>query len=124
MRPFLTRGQHNSPVFYIGVQGIACSNIESAAKWAWKNDLPFRRNFGLHGKTILPDLLFLYNSSSLRTKLEAIRNKVGYPEVWRDYSSVVIKPGDLLGNVERANAFEAKRQIVKIDKPLDRKVHF
>jgi endothelin-converting enzyme/putative endopeptidase len=56
-----------------------------------------------------------------KVKLEAIRNKIGYPEAWRDYGSVVIKPGDLLGNVERANAFEAKRQIVKIDKPLDRK---
>jgi putative endopeptidase len=56
-----------------------------------------------------------------KVKLEAIRNKIGYPEAWRDYASVVIKPGDLLGNVERANAFEAKRQIVKIDKPLDRK---
>ncbi len=56
-----------------------------------------------------------------KVKLQAIRNKIGYPEVWRDYSSVVIKPGDLLGNVERANEFEAKRQIAKIDKPLDRK---
>jgi endothelin-converting enzyme/putative endopeptidase len=56
-----------------------------------------------------------------KVKLDAIRNKIGYPEVWRDYSSVVIKPNDLLGNVERANAFEAKRQIAKIDKPLDRK---
>jgi putative endopeptidase len=56
-----------------------------------------------------------------KVKLEAIRNKIGYPEVWRDYSSVVIKPNDLLGNVEVANAFEAKRQIAKIDKPLDRK---
>jgi putative endopeptidase len=54
-------------------------------------------------------------------KLAAINNKIGYPDVWRDYSSVVIKPGDLLGNVERANEFESKRQINKIDKPLDRK---
>jgi hypothetical protein len=67
MRPFLARRQHNSPVFYIGVQGITCPNIESAAKWAWKNDLPFRRNFGLHGKTILPDLLFLRNSLASRS---------------------------------------------------------
>lgn len=56
-----------------------------------------------------------------KIKLEAIRNKIGYPSVWRDYSSVVIKPDDLLGNGERANEFEAKRQIAKIDKPLDRK---
>ena len=56
-----------------------------------------------------------------KVKLDAIRNKIGYPSVWRDYSSVVIKPGDLLGNIQRAREFESKRQIAKIDKPLDRK---
>jgi endothelin-converting enzyme/putative endopeptidase len=56
-----------------------------------------------------------------KVKLEAIRNKIGYPSVWRDYSSVSVKPDDLLGNIQRANEFEAKRQIAKIDKPLDRK---
>ena len=56
-----------------------------------------------------------------KVKLEAIRNKIGYPDVYRDYSSVVIKPNDLMGNIERADEFEAKRQINKIDKPLDRK---
>jgi endothelin-converting enzyme/putative endopeptidase len=54
-------------------------------------------------------------------KLEAIRNKIGYPDKYRDYSSVVIKPDDLLGNITRANEFESKREIAKIDKPLDRK---
>ncbi len=56
-----------------------------------------------------------------QVKLESIRNKIGYPEVYRDYSSVVIKPGDLIGNIERADEFESKRDIAKIDKPLDRK---
>ncbi len=56
-----------------------------------------------------------------KVKLEAIRNKIGYPDEYRDYSSVTIKAGDLMGNVQRANEFEAKRQIAKIDKPLDRK---
>jgi putative endopeptidase len=54
-------------------------------------------------------------------KLEAIRNKIGYPDKYRDYSSVIVKPDDLMGNIARANEFESKRQIAKIDKPLDRK---
>jgi len=56
-----------------------------------------------------------------KAKLQAIRNKIGYPEAYRDYSTVMIKGDDLLGNVRRANEFESKRQIAKIDKPLDRK---
>ena len=56
-----------------------------------------------------------------KVKLDAIRNKIGYPDVYRDYSSVVIKSDDLLGNVARANEFESKRDIAKIDRPLDRK---
>jgi len=53
-------------------------------------------------------------------KLKAIRNKIGYPDTWRDYSSLSIVRGDLLGDVERANEFESKRDINKISKPLDR----
>jgi endothelin-converting enzyme/putative endopeptidase len=53
-------------------------------------------------------------------KLHAIVNKVGYPEKWRDYSSVVVRRDDLLGNAERATAFESHRQLAKIGKPLDR----
>lgn len=56
-----------------------------------------------------------------KTKLEAIRNKIGYPEVWRDYSSVSIVRGDLIGNLVRADEFESRREIAKIGKPLDRK---
>src|SRR5579859_5607848 len=55
-------------------------------------------------------------------KLKAINNKIGYPDVWRDYSSVKIEPGDLLGNVQRATEFESRRDINKIDNPLDRMV--
>ncbi len=56
-----------------------------------------------------------------KVKLDAIRNKIGYPDVWRDYSSIVIKSDDLIGDISRANDFESKRQIAKIDKPLDRR---
>ena len=53
-------------------------------------------------------------------KLKAITNKIGYPDHWRDYSSVTIKPDDPLGNSFRASAFEFQRQLDKIGKPLDR----
>ena len=54
-------------------------------------------------------------------KLQAIRNKIGYPDVWRDYTKLQVKQGDLMGNFLRANEFESRRQIAKISKPLDRK---
>ena len=53
-------------------------------------------------------------------KLKAIVNKIGYPDKWRDYGSVVVKRGDFFGNVERATRFEARRDLAKIGKPLDR----
>ena len=53
-------------------------------------------------------------------KLKAIANKIGYPDKWRDYSSVKITRDDLRGNVERAQAFEERREVNKIGKPLDK----
>ncbi len=53
-------------------------------------------------------------------KLKAITNKIGYPEKWRDYSSVTIRRDDALGNSDRASAFEFQRQLDKIGKPVDR----
>jgi endothelin-converting enzyme/putative endopeptidase len=47
-------------------------------------------------------------------------NKIGYPDKWRDYSSVEVKRDDFFGNVERATRFEQKRDLAKIGKPLDR----
>ncbi len=53
-------------------------------------------------------------------KLHSVRNKIGYPDKWRDYSSVKIIRNDFMGNVERAMTFESRRQLAKIGKPLDR----
>ncbi len=53
-------------------------------------------------------------------KLHGIRNKIGYPDKWRDYSSVTIARTDFAGNMARASEFEHHRDINKIGKPLDR----
>jgi putative endopeptidase len=53
-------------------------------------------------------------------KLAAIANKVGYPDKWRDYSSLEIVRGDALGNALRADGFEFRRRLAKIGKPVDR----
>jgi len=54
-------------------------------------------------------------------KLDTIVNNIGYPDTWRDYSTVVIKPDDYAGNTVRAEAFDVQRDYKKIDKPTDRK---
>ena len=54
-------------------------------------------------------------------KLTAIVNNIGYPDTWRDYSTVVVKREDFAGNFTRARAFEVQRQRNKISKPTDKK---
>ncbi|MEB0266826.1 M13 family metallopeptidase [Cryobacterium sp. 10I5] len=53
-------------------------------------------------------------------KLEKFTPKIGYPAKWRDYSSLGIDAGSLIGNVRAANEFEFQRELGKIGKPLDR----
>jgi putative endopeptidase len=54
-----------------------------------------------------------------KEKLQAVANKIGYPDKFRDYSKLEIKPDDALGNQERAEAFENDRVLNKIGKPVD-----
>ena len=53
-------------------------------------------------------------------KLQAVLNKIGYPDKPRDYSSMKIMRGDAVGNDKRATEFEVRREINKIGKPVDR----
>jgi predicted metalloendopeptidase len=53
-------------------------------------------------------------------KLRDVANKIGYPEKWRDYSSVKVARGDYFGNVLRAFDFELRRNFGKIGKPVDK----
>lgn len=52
-------------------------------------------------------------------KLHAIRNKIGYPAHWRDYSALTVKPDDFYGNSMRAYQFEEAREWNKLGKPVD-----
>lgn len=53
-------------------------------------------------------------------KLRAIEDKIGYPDHWRDYSSMTISRDSYLGNIHAATAFEFRRQLNKVGKPVDR----
>jgi putative endopeptidase len=52
-------------------------------------------------------------------KLNTIQQKIGYPAKWRDYSTLIVKRDDLVGNVERGTIFEEKRNLAKYGKPVD-----
>ena len=53
-------------------------------------------------------------------KLSKYSIKIGYPEQWRDYSELVVKPGDALCNAQRSAIFEWRRLAAKAGKPVDR----
>ncbi len=63
---------------------------------------------------------------SVATKAKALEKlgkftpKIGYPDKWRDYSSLEIKADDLIGNLQRIAAFGHAYEVAKIGKPVDR----
>jgi putative endopeptidase len=55
-----------------------------------------------------------------QAKLANFTVKIAYPDEWRDYSALEIQPGDLIGNLRRATAFEYTEMIGRLGKPVDR----
>jgi putative endopeptidase len=55
-----------------------------------------------------------------RAKLASFTAKIGYPDQWIDYSALRIEPGDAYGNFDRATAFEYRRNLNKLGRPVDR----
>jgi putative endopeptidase len=53
-------------------------------------------------------------------KLDKFTAKIGYPKKWRDYSTLVIDPSDLYGNVIRGAEVEHARELAKLGGPVDR----
>ena len=54
-------------------------------------------------------------------KLSMIRNKIGYPEKWRDYSALKVKRDDLIGNLHRDAVFSRDYNLNHLGKPVDEK---
>ena len=63
--------------------------------------------------------LSLETRTQAHEKLKKMRNKIGYPDKWRDYSSISIDRADYFGNVTRATGFDLNRQLDQIGKPVD-----
>jgi len=55
-----------------------------------------------------------------RHKVETVTVGIGYPDHWRDYSSLEIRPGDAFGNLRRAEEYEYRHQLAKLGQPVDR----
>jgi putative endopeptidase len=53
-------------------------------------------------------------------KLAAFTPKIGYPDKWKDYSALVIRRDDLLGNVRRAAEWQWNYQVARLEQPVDR----
>jgi predicted metalloendopeptidase len=59
-----------------------------------------------------------------QAKLARFTPKIGYPVKWRDYSRLVVRADDLVGNAMRAQKFEYDRNVAKLGKPIDREEWF
>jgi putative endopeptidase len=70
----------------------------------------------------IENLQWMGNETKARAleKLAKFGVKIGYPTQWRDYSALVIKEGDIVGNAERSAKFEWNRDVNRIGKPIER----
>lgn len=58
------------------------------------------------------------------TKLRNMGRKLGYPDKWKSYAGLVIKPDTYFENVERTDAFEHRKNLARLGKKVDRKEWF
>ncbi len=70
----------------------------------------------------LPGLPWMDPSTRQRAveKVKAVRNKIGYPDKWRDYSKLSVKPGDYFASSVAARVFEFRRNFDKVGGPVDK----
>ena len=66
------------------------------------------------------DWMSAATKTKAKEKQQAVANKIGYPDKWRDYSNLSVVRGDALGNAVRGTEFENYRELAKIGQPVDR----
>ncbi|MBK9521953.1 MAG: M13 family metallopeptidase [Rhodocyclaceae bacterium] len=73
-------------------------------------------------KTGINELTWMSATTKVQAqrKLSTYVTKIGYPDKWRSYAKLVIKPDDLYGNVVRATQFNYQFAISKLGKSIDR----
>ncbi len=66
------------------------------------------------------DWMSAETKAAAQDKLEKFTVKIGYPDRWRDYSALEIRPDDLFGNGERAGRFRWEYQLNRLNEPVDK----
>ncbi len=114
-----------------GVSTIEGSLGDAVGKLYVKEHFPAERKARM--EVLVKNLLEAYKSSidtidwmspatkkEAQAKLAKFTPKIGYPNKWKDYSSLSVKRDDLVGNVMRSREVEYNREINKLGKPIDR----
>ena len=88
---------------------------------AMMNDLVANLKTAMAARIQRSDWMSPETKAAALDKLSKMDVMVGYPDKWRDYSTLKIDPADLYGNVQRSNRFEWEYQLSDLGKPVDRK---
>jgi len=127
----LTGVTENRPRWKIGVSAVEGALGEAVGKQYVQQHFPAERKARM--EVLVKNLLEAYRLSidtldwmgpetkkEAQAKLAKFVPKVGYPNKWRDYTALTVKPDDLVGNMMRARTFAYNRNLAKLGKPVDR----
>jgi predicted metalloendopeptidase len=127
----LTGVTENRPRWKIGVSAVEGALGEAVGRQYVAKYFPPERKARM--EELVKNVLAAYKQSidtldwmspdtkkEAQAKLATFNPKIGYPNKWRDYSKLTIRPDDLVGNVMRAATFAHNRNINKLGKPIDR----
>ena len=73
-------------------------------------------------KSRIKNLLWMSDSTKEKAlnKLNGFEKKIGYPDKWKDYAGVHVERHDHFNNIKQLKIYEFKRELAKIDKPVDK----